>query len=104
MQNAVRTGDFVLAGLQRLKQKYGNVGEVRNKGLFFAVEVVTDRESKTPAGEMAARIVESMLAQKILISRVGRDGAKLKMRPPMPFDTEHAEFLLAALERAFASL
>jgi 4-aminobutyrate aminotransferase-like enzyme len=33
----------------------------------------------------------------VLISRIGRHDNILKMRPPMPFNREHADLLLATL-------
>ena len=104
MQNAIDVGDYVLAGLEKLKDKYEVIGDVRNKGMFFAVDMVKDRATKEHAGDEAKRVVEFMLENRILISRIGRAGSVLKMRPPMPFAREHADILLTTLDKAFAAL
>jgi len=104
MQNAINVGNYVLAGLEKLKDKHDVIGDVRNKGMFFAVDMVKNRATKEHAGDEAKRLVEFMLKNKILISRIGRNGSVLKMRPPMPFTTEHADLLLATLAEAFQSL
>lgn len=104
MQNAIDVGDYVLAGLEKLKDKHDVIGDVRNKGMFFAVDMVKDRATKEHAGDEAKRLVEFMLENKILISRIGREGSILKMRPPMPFAREHADILLTTLDKAFAAL
>ncbi|TWU76002.1 hypothetical protein ED733_007097 [Metarhizium rileyi] len=43
-------------GNKRLYDRYGCIGQVRGRGLMAGVEVVTDRESKTPGLELAKRI------------------------------------------------
>jgi 4-aminobutyrate aminotransferase-like enzyme len=104
LQNAVTIGDYVNEGLQKLLDKHDLIGDVRNKGMFFAAELVTDRTTRTPATIEAKQVVQKMLENNILISKIGRHGHILKMRPPMPFAKEHADLLLSTLDDAFSSL
>lgn len=97
LDNAVNVGGYVAEGLRALQQEYEVFGDVRDKGLFFAVELVKDRESKAPATEVATRLINLMRQKSVLISRIGRHDNILKMRPPMPFSTEHADLLLSTL-------
>jgi len=97
LENARDTGAFVAAGLRRLQDKHAIIGDVRDKGLFFAVELVRDRANKTPATEETGRLVNAMRDKGVLISRIGRHDNILKMRPPMPFYREHADLLLTTL-------
>jgi len=104
LQNVVDTGAYVARGLRQLQEKHALIGDVRDKGLFFAVELVTDRVKKTPATEQSARLVNAMRQQGVLISRIGRHDNVLKMRPPMPFGVEHADLLLATLDDCLARI
>lgn len=57
VENAATVGDSVLrAGLTSLAQKHALIGDVRGRGMFQALELVTDRVAKTPvaAADMAA--------------------------------------------------
>ena len=57
VENAATVGDGVLrAGLTSLAQKHALIGDVRGRGMFQALELVTDRVVKTPvaATDMAA--------------------------------------------------
>ncbi|WP_354692627.1 aspartate aminotransferase family protein [Phytobacter sp. RSE-02] len=57
VENAATVGDGVLrAGLTSLAQKHALIGDVRGRGMFQALELVTDRVAKTPvaAADMAA--------------------------------------------------
>lgn len=103
-QNAVETGEYVTQGLRELQQKFPMIGEVRSLGMFFAVELVLDRDSKEPARKEAKRIVNHMRHQGVLISTIGPFDSVLKIRPPMPFKPEHADILLAALDQAFGAV
>lgn len=97
LENAQDTGAYVAAGLRRLQAKHAIIGDVRDKGLFFGVELVSDRAGRTPATAEAGRLVNAMRHKGVLISRIGRHDNILKMRPPMPFYREHADLLLATL-------
>ena len=98
LNNAVIVGDHIAERLRALQDKHEIIGDVRHKGLFFGVELVTDRTSKQPATESAKEVVNAMYEQGVLISRIGPDDNVLKMRPPMPFAHEHADILLQTLD------
>jgi len=102
--NARDIGAYVKAGLERLAAKYDLIGDVRGCGLFFGVELVTDRQSKQAATQEAAYIVNTMKTLGVLISKIGVNNNILKLRPPICFTREHADLLLAQLDTAFASV
>ncbi len=104
LANAVDTGAYVAAGLRALQDQHEIIGDVRDKGLFFAAELVEDRASKQPAAEQAKRLVNAMCERGVLISRIGPQDNVLKMRPPMPFAREHADILLQALDDCLEAL
>lgn len=101
LQNAITTGDYVVQGLKKLQQKYDLIGDVRSLGMFFALELVSNRQQKTPAPEQAKQIMNLMRQQGVLISRIGIYDNILKLRPPMPFQPEHADLLLETLDGVF---
>lgn len=77
------------------------IAGVRARGQFYAVELARAGE---PAPEAAAIIVEGMKTRGILIGRIGRQQHILKLRPPMPFGTEHADMAAAALAECLAEI
>ena len=54
LENTVKMGDYCLSNLQALMEKHKIIGDVRGKGLFFAMELVRDHRSKAPAARRAA--------------------------------------------------
>ena len=104
VENARVVGDYTLARLAKLAERHAIIGDVRGAGLFFAVELVSDRGSKTPAPAQTKRVVNRMRELGVLISRIGMHDNILKIRPPMPFSTQHADLLVDRLNEALASL
>lgn len=81
---------------QRLRAlRHDRIADARAAGLFFGLEFDGDG-----AGDFVADLVEDMVAAGFLLNRIGRNGATLKMRPPMPFGIEHADLLADALQAA----
>ncbi len=96
--NALIVGDYLLEGLQALKQKYPIMGDVRGLGLFIGVELVTDRGLLTPAADQASYISERMKQCGVLISTDGPFHNVLKIKPPMCFSRENADRLTGLLD------
>lgn len=104
MQNAVTTGAYVTKGLRKLQQKHELIGDVRDLGMFFGVELVADRATKAPAKATARKVINLMRDQGVLISTIGVHDTILKLRPPMPFQTEHADILLHTLDTVLTQI
>ncbi len=104
MANAKKVGGHLRDGLRKLGDKHAMIGDVRGHGLFTAAEFVTDRKAKTPAAAETGAVVDAMRERGVLISRTGRDDNVLKIRPPLPFSVENADFLLATLDDSLAAL
>lgn len=102
--NAVDVGGYIAKGLRALQQRHALIGDVRARGLFFAVELVRDPDSRAPASDEAAALVNALRRAGVLISAIGRHGHVLKLRPPMPFSLAHADLLLDTLDRCLANL
>jgi len=93
--NALHTGAYAL---NRMKQiAHPLKAEARGQGLFFGIEFVLP--DGAPASDFAAQVVEGMRRGGVLMNRIGRDMNTLKMRPPMPFQTEHTDLALDLLEQ-----
>jgi len=70
------------------------VVDVRGRGLLAGVEL--------SSGELAARVVDELREEGILVGLTGKHGNVLKIRPPLVFTDEHLELLVAALARILA--
>ena len=104
VENARTVGNYTLARLAKLAQRHELIGDVRGSGLFFAVELVSDRKAKTPATAQTKRLVNLMRERGVLISRIGTQDNILKIRPSMQFSKENADLLVDTLDQVMASL
>jgi 4-aminobutyrate aminotransferase-like enzyme len=104
LENAQRVGQHTLERLAELKQRHPIVGDVRGAGMFFAVELVEDRESKSAAAEKTKRVVNRMVERGVLLSRIGPHDNILKIRPPMIFSRQNADLLVDTLDGVLGSL
>ena len=101
-RNSKKVGEALKAALMRLHQRHEIVGEVRGRGLMLAIELVTDRKSKTPASKEAAEIFERTREHGLVVSKSGADKNVLRMVPPMCLTLADVETVADALDRCFA--
>jgi len=101
VENAREVGAYARERMRALAGKYPFIADVRGSGLFFGAEMVLD-DTNTPAGNFTARVVEGMKARGILLNRLGKDYATLKIRPPMVFSRENADLLVDTLDAVLA--
>lgn len=102
--NAREVGAHLTGELERLAARHSIIGDVRGKGLFFAVELVRDRQDKTPAGVEARRIVNQMRERGVLVSKIGPGDNILKIRPPLVFSRADADFFIDTLDYVMSDL
>jgi taurine--2-oxoglutarate transaminase len=106
VENAKRIGDEVLRpGLNALAEKHKVIGDVRGLGVFFALELVSDRATKEPLAPYGAsspamnEIVAAARAEGLLIFT---NFNRIHVVPPCTITDEEARDGLARLDRALA--
>ena len=76
---------------------------MRGSGLFLGMELVTDRKTRAPATQATTAVVNRMRELGVLMGTEGPHHSVLKIRPPLPFSAQDADFLTEALDKALAS-
>jgi 4-aminobutyrate aminotransferase-like enzyme len=90
-------GAYLRGELSQFEDRYQSVGQVRGHGMFFAIDLINDAESRTPDRELAVDLVERIKNKGCLLSNAGQFNNSLKIRPPLVFEKQHAEHLLTVL-------
>ena len=103
VENAATVGDYVLQGFQELQAKHEVIGDVRGRGLFFGIDLVSNLETKEPDAVAAKRIVNEMRNRGILMSNIGEHANVLKLRPPLCFSEDNADLLVSTLDDVLAN-
>lgn len=68
LDNTTQMGNYMLDALEGLKAKHEIIGDVRGKGLFLGLELVSDREARTPVPEsVAGAVVADCFAESAVV-------------------------------------
>ena len=76
------------------------VGEIRGLGPMLALELVADRETKEPAGDLAKAVVTAARERGLLLLACGVHGNVIRLLPPIPIGDEDLAEGLDILEEA----
>jgi 4-aminobutyrate aminotransferase / (S)-3-amino-2-methylpropionate transaminase / 5-aminovalerate transaminase len=101
LAHANRLGDVMREVLECWKREYPIVGDVRGLGPMMLVELVTDRESKTPlppADTLA--VVRSAVSKGVLLIRAGLFSNCIRFLPPLNMPEEMLREALDAVGSA----
>lgn len=104
MENARVVGTYAKDGLKRLAEKHDIIGDVRGSGLFFGAELVLDQQQKTPAPDIATKVINGMRERGVLMGKLGIHQCATKIRPPMPFSKDNADLMLSTLDDVLSGL
>lgn len=82
---ATARGNRLREGLLSLQQKFECVGDVRGRGLLLGLEIVVDRQSKTPGFELGARIMEETMRRGLSMNivKLPSMGGVFRIAPPL---------------------
>lgn len=104
LANALSAGGSLRQGLRGLMEKHSLIGDVRGVGLATGVELVHDRQTRQPAGDVMSRLLGLIRDEGVLIGGEGKSGNVLKIRPPIVFSRDDADIAVAAVDRALTKL
>ncbi|MFZ5672468.1 MAG: aspartate aminotransferase family protein [Pseudomonadota bacterium] len=102
-ENARVVGDYFKKSLEQLGQRYPLIGDVRGAGLFLGVEIVRDRATREPEPDVTTKIVNGLRENNVLISATGPLANILKIRPPLTFSKENADFFIDRMDRVLSA-
>jgi 4-aminobutyrate aminotransferase-like enzyme len=102
--NARSVGDYLRSGIEKLAERFEAIGEVRGSGLFIGVELVTDRDTRSPDEPLALAVVNGLRDRRVLISASGPHNNVLKVRPPLPFSAPDADRFLTELDAVLTTV
>ena len=98
--NAAQRGQQLRQGLDGLYERHAWIGEVRGMGLIQALEVVEDRESKTPDPARAAALLDAAREEGVLVGLGGLKGHVVRCGPSLLITEAEIDEAVARLARA----
>jgi 4-aminobutyrate aminotransferase-like enzyme len=102
--NALEVGNYIMDGLKALAKRHSLIGDLRGSGLFIGIDLVEDRDSRRPATQKAQQAVNLLKDKGVLIGSTGPFDNVLKIRPPIVFSRDNADFLLTRIDEVLDHL
>ena len=103
-KNAKNVGSYLKKMLIDLQKNYSLIGDIRGEGLFLGLEIVNSNGFLEPMGKVAKYIVNEMKKRRVLLSTDGPDENIIKIKPPIIFNKQNADFLLENLRLVIAKI
>jgi 4-aminobutyrate aminotransferase / (S)-3-amino-2-methylpropionate transaminase / 5-aminovalerate transaminase len=101
---AAALGEVLTRRLTALANKYEIIGDVRGRGLMQAVELVSDRDRKTPDPKTTAAVTAACHKAGLLTLTCGSYGNVFRFLPPLVIGEELLDEGLSIFESALAEV
>ena len=90
-------------------EDHPNVGEIRNCGLLFGIELVENRESRAPASNaLVAKVLSGCKERGLIVGKNGDTVAGfnnvITLAPPLIISDDDLEFISTTLKESLRSL
>ena len=100
VDNAARVGAHALERLQDMQQRHACIGDVRGRGLLLGIDLVSDRAAKTPAADLAERVLYQALSRGLSFKTTM--GNVLTLTPPLITTIAQMDAALDILDECLA--
>ncbi|HLW98880.1 MAG TPA: aspartate aminotransferase family protein [Candidatus Acidoferrales bacterium] len=104
LENAHTMGKYFRDRLEVLKDKHTLIGDVRGMGLMQGLELVKDRQTKEPAPEASAQLLERTRAHGLLIGKGGLYGNVIRLSPMLNIGRADIDEAIRLLDSAFSEV
>jgi len=96
----------VKESFREMAQEYELIGDIRGRGVLLGIELVTDREKKTPANDALRQIFSYAMDHGLIFQTRGTRGLQnvIRLVPPMTTTDEEIDRALSILNDAFRAV
>ena len=101
-ENAKKVGNHILKRLKELMEDQVLIGDVRGKGLMIGIELVKDRDAKTPAPEEADSLIMESLKRGIILLPCGM--STIRILPSLNIPLEMVDRAIDIFEDALKAV
>jgi 4-aminobutyrate aminotransferase len=101
VKNSAEVGDYLKAGLEKLKAKHDCIGDVRGLGMMIGVEFVTDKETLKADAELRDRVEIECFNRGLII--LGAGANTIRWSPPLILTRENVDVALEIFDEAIAA-
>ena len=98
--NASKQSEMMNSFLKNLMNENESIGDVRGYGPMIGVEVVENKDSKTPSKEKAQEIINNCRDNGLLLVTCGENGNVIRFMGPLTTPIKHVEEALGIFENS----
>ena len=102
IDNVTKMGDYLKGRLQALMEKHAGIGDVRGLGLMLALDLVKDRESREPDGELLEKVLYSAFEKGVAF--LGCGASSVRIAPPLVITEKEADIAVDILDQVLAEV
>ena len=84
-------GEVVMKRYKELQEKYPVIGDVRGLGTMIGIVLVKDKETKEPATELTAKLIQNAIQKGLLLENCGTAGNVVRFLAPLTMTDEQME-------------
>uniref|UniRef100_UPI00358FCCF0 alanine--glyoxylate aminotransferase 2, mitochondrial isoform X2 n=1 Tax=Myxine glutinosa TaxID=7769 RepID=UPI00358FCCF0 len=100
-ERSAELGLRMMQALAKFREEFRVVGDVRGKGLMIGLDLVKDKESRTPLPtEEVTEIMQDVMEAGVLLGSGGNHNTILRIKPPMCLSEQDVDFAVAVLHQA----
>ena len=103
-QRAVAIGEVIRSRMLGWQERWPRIGDVRGLGAMLAIELVEDPETKAPAPELVAAVIDEALRRGLILLKAGVYGNCIRVLCPLVISDAELEEGLVVWEEALADV
>ncbi|WP_273852629.1 aspartate aminotransferase family protein [Guptibacillus spartinae] len=104
--HAAAMGKKMIVALKEMQHQFGEIGDVRGRGLMIGVEIVDPTQGQSASGSypshpaLASRIQRECFNRGLILEVGGRNGSVIRLLPPLIITEEQVTDVLRIIEEA----
>ncbi len=99
-ERACQIGEKVSARYRDMMDRYPVIGDVRGMGAMIGIEFVKDKETKEPAPELTAAVIQNCASMGLIVEGAGTYNNVIRFLAPLVITDEQLEAGLDIFEKA----
>jgi 4-aminobutyrate aminotransferase / (S)-3-amino-2-methylpropionate transaminase / 5-aminovalerate transaminase len=103
-QRATRLGERALRRMRAWMERHRQIGDVRGRGAMIAMELVTDRATREPAGTLTNEVLRYCHAHGLVLLKAGLYDNVIRLLFPLTVSEQELDRGLDILEEALGSV
>jgi 4-aminobutyrate aminotransferase / (S)-3-amino-2-methylpropionate transaminase / 5-aminovalerate transaminase len=97
-------GDHIRERMHAWQERWESIGDVRGLGAMLAIELVSDRETKAPAADLASAVVEAAAERGLLLLKSGIYSNCIRVLVPLVVTDAELDEALSVWEQALEAV